>query len=275
MDASTVTTADGSALVVHSVGTGPGIVVLHGGGVTWHDYRRLARALSDRFTAHLYNRRGRPGAAPLNGTETVTTDLDDLNVVLQHTGASNVFGHSGGAFIALHAGRHLPLERIAVYDPPLGIPGGAPSGFVEPFAEAVEAGDHVRAMSLMGQDLYGDNLTARLPAGLQRLLIAGFLRTPVGRRMADLLPTVVPEVRRIMAHSGTAQDYAGITADVLLARGARSPSYYSRICADLVDAIPRATTVTIPRVSHNAPNIAGHAFVRPFATFFAGSLADA
>lgn len=271
MDVARISTADGSTVVVHSVGTGPGIVVLHGAGVTWHDYRRLARALSDRFTVHLYNRRGRPGSAPLDGTETVATDLDDLDAVLRHTGARNVFGHSGGAFVALYAGRHLPLERIAVYDPPLAIPGGAPSGFVEPFAEAVEAGDHVRAMAVMTRDLNGENLTARLPAGLQRVVIAGFLRTPVGRRMAELLPVDVPEVRRIMAHSGTAQDYAGITADVLLARGARSPSYYARICADLADVIPRTTVVAIPRASHNAANVAGAALVRPLAAFFAGA----
>jgi pimeloyl-ACP methyl ester carboxylesterase len=118
-----ITAKGGAGIAVHSVGTGPGIVILHGGGVMERDYRRLAQALSDRFTVHLYNRRGRPDSAPLDGTETVTTDIDDLAAVLEHTGARNVFGHSGGGFVALRAGLSLPLERIAVYDPGVSILG--------------------------------------------------------------------------------------------------------------------------------------------------------
>src|SRR5258706_16107655 len=122
MDVDTITTARGTAIPVHTQGTGPGLVVVHGGGVGLHEYRRLARALSDRFTVHLYNRRGRPGAAPMDAsTYTVDTDIDDLADVLDHTGARNVFGHSGGGFVALRAGLRLPLERIAVYDPGLSI----------------------------------------------------------------------------------------------------------------------------------------------------------
>ena len=55
-----VTSGDGASISVYSTGAGPGIVILHGGGVAVRDYQRLATALSDRFTVHLYNRRGRP-----------------------------------------------------------------------------------------------------------------------------------------------------------------------------------------------------------------------
>ena len=47
-----------------SVGSGPGVVVVHGGGVTASIYRRLAERLSSRLTVHLYNRRGRADAPP-------------------------------------------------------------------------------------------------------------------------------------------------------------------------------------------------------------------
>src|SRR5262245_1453299 len=99
-----ITSADGAGITVYSVGTGPGIVILHGGGVSERDYHRLAGAWSDRFTVHLYNRRGRPDSAPLTGTETAATVLDDLAAVLECTGARNIFGHSGGGFVALRAG---------------------------------------------------------------------------------------------------------------------------------------------------------------------------
>ena len=113
--------------MVRSIGDGPGVVILHGGGVAEREYHRLAQALSDRFSVHLYNRRGRSDSAPLDGTETVATDIGDLAAVLEHTGARSIFGHSGGGFVALQAGLRLPLERIAVYDPACRSSAGRPS----------------------------------------------------------------------------------------------------------------------------------------------------
>jgi pimeloyl-ACP methyl ester carboxylesterase len=274
MRADRITARDGAGIVVYSVGTGPGIVILHGGGVMERDYRRLARALSDRFTVHLYNRRGRPDSAPLTGTETVETDLGDLAAVLEHTGARNVFGHSGGGFVALQAGLSLSLDRIAVYDPGVAIPGcGVNTTFVEPFEEAVRAGDYARALTLMSRDVYPDDLSSKLPFGVQQRIGRAFLRTPIGRRIGDLLPTVPPEVRRIAAHEGPATDYAGITADALLASGSRSPRHFARVCEALAGALPRARAIVIPGSPHNAANVARKRFVQPFANFFAGSLA--
>jgi pimeloyl-ACP methyl ester carboxylesterase len=257
---------------VHSMGHGPGIVVLHGGGVMEHDYHRLARALSDRFTVHLYNRRGRPDTAPLDGTETVQTDLDDLAAVLEHTGARSVFGHSGGGFVALRAGLSLPLDRIAVYDPGLCVDGRPPFGYLDEFESAVAGGDYARALVLMQRATYPDDLAAKLPYGVARLITKGFLRTPIGRQFAALMPSIPPEVRRIADHAGPASDYAGITADVLLAAGARSPRYFMQNCEAIAAAVPRGRALLIPRASHNAANIARTEFVRPFAEFFAGSL---
>ena len=98
-----ITAPDGADIVLHSTGRGPGIVVVHGGGVTIGVYRRLAAALADRFTVHLYNRRGRADAAPRSLPYTFEQDIDDLGEVLRHTGAGNVIGHSSGGFIALQA----------------------------------------------------------------------------------------------------------------------------------------------------------------------------
>jgi pimeloyl-ACP methyl ester carboxylesterase len=270
-----VTSRDGAGITVYSVGSGPGIVILHGGGVTERDYHRLAHAWSDRFTVYLYNRRGRPDSAPLTGTETAATDIDDLSAVLEHTGARNIFGHSGGGFVAMRAGLSLPLDRIAVFDPAVSIDGHLRMIVLDQIEAALRTGDTARALTLAGQQAYAGEPVAKLPFGLRLLITRAFLRTPIGRRFAELLPTLPPELRRIDAHHGPATDYAGITADVLLAYGSRSQRYFGRICESLADAIPGARAVAIPRSAHNAANIARSGFVRPFTTFFSGSLAPA
>jgi pimeloyl-ACP methyl ester carboxylesterase len=270
-----VTSADGASIVVRSIGQGPGVVILHGGGLAERDYHRLAAALSDRFSVHLYNRRGRCDSRPLDGTETVQTDVDDLAAVLGATGARSVFGHSGGAFVALRAGLSLPLDRIAVYDPGLSISGRPSFDFFTEFEKCVQQGDNARAITILGRAVSPDDAAAKLPFGVALLLGRTFLHTPVGRRMVELLPTFPPEVKRIHDHDGPATDYAGIFADVLLAAGSGSPRYFAENCRAVADAVPRGHAIVIPRASHNAANIARKGFVEPFANFFAGSLATA
>jgi len=270
-----ITSADGATIAVRSIGDGPGVVILHGGGVAERDYHRLAKALSSRFSVHLYNRRGRSDSAPLDGTETVATDIGDLAAVLAHTGARSIFGHSGGGFVALQAGLSLPLDRIAVYDPGLSILGRPSFAFFEPFEKAVKAGDNARAMTIMARGVYPDDPASKLPFGVGLQITRAFMHTPIGRRLVDLLPTTPPEVRRIHDHDGPATDYAGITADVLLAAGSGSPTYFAENCQAVADAIPRGRAIVIPRASHNAANVARDSFVTPFATFFAGTLATA
>lgn len=269
----TITSFDGSPITVYSTGRGPGLVVLHGGGITEREYHRLAAALAGRLTVHLYNRRGRPDTAPLTGAETVATDLGDLAAVLRHTGADAIFGHSGGGFVALRAGLGLPgdvpVRRIGVYDPALCISGRPSGDFIPAFEAAVAAGDYARALTRMSRGVYPDDPVARLPFGVAVQISKAFLLTPVGRRMGALLPTSPPEVRRIYGHDGPASDYAAVPAEVLLAAGSRSPRYFTQNCEAVAAAIPRGRALVL-KGSHNAANIARPAFVRPFADFFAG-----
>lgn len=272
MDEISVPDGRGGGFRVRSTGQGPGVVVLHGGGIDSREYERLARVLGERCTVHLYDRRGRPGAPPYlsDHTHTVETDVDDLAHVLEGTGARRLLGHSGGAFVALRAGLRLPVERIAVYDPGVSVDGSVASAWLEPFREAVRRGDTPRAMALMGAGADPDGAAARLPFAVQLLMCRLLLRTGVGRRIAEQLPTVATEVGQIVAHDGPATDYAAISAPTLLAAGARSARYFGTVCDALAAAMPDAVSVRIPRGTHNALNVARPGVVAPFADFLTG-----
>lgn len=60
MDMQTIVGADGAHIRVHSVGSGPGLVVLHGAGISIRHYTKLTDRLAPHFTVHLYNRRVGP-----------------------------------------------------------------------------------------------------------------------------------------------------------------------------------------------------------------------
>jgi pimeloyl-ACP methyl ester carboxylesterase len=260
----------GDRFTVSTTGTGPGVVLLHGAGIDSREYERLARALGERCTVHRYDRRGRPGAPRLAAGHDVQVDVDDLGRILEHTGAARILGHSGGAFVALQAALRLPVERVAVYDPAISIDGSVSTAWFEPYRRAMRAGDLPRAMALVGAGADPGGAGARLPMVLQVALCRVFLRTSIGRRMGEQLPTVETEVGQIIAHDGPASAYAGVTAETLLAVGARSASYFGDVCDALAATLPRARVVRIPGASHNSANIGGPAFVAPFADFLAG-----
>ncbi|MEI2786307.1 MAG: alpha/beta hydrolase [Candidatus Nanopelagicales bacterium] len=180
---STAKSRDGSRITVDSMGAGPGIVLLHGAGISGREYERLATGLSRAgFSAHRYNRRGRLGNASLTGRETLQDDVDDLAAVLAETGSTRVFGHSGGGFVAVQASHQLPVSHIAVYNPAVAVTGcDFPQDFVVAFEQALAAGDEARAVALMGRDINREDPGARLPLAAQILMMRGFLRTPIGR----------------------------------------------------------------------------------------------
>ncbi|GIF67247.1 hypothetical protein Ais01nite_52820 [Asanoa ishikariensis] len=264
-----VTTFDGATIALHSTGTGPGIVVVHGGGVTIDVYRRFAAALADRFTVHLYNRRGRADACARVLPYTFEQEVDDLSAVLAHTGAVNVVGHSGGGFIALSAALRLPIERLALYDAAISIDGSFPAAWLPAARAAAGAGDLPRAMALTAGGINTHQATSRLPLPVQVAMCRLFLRTPIGRMMGDLLPMTLDESALIAAADGSADRWAGVTASVLLACGAKGPRYYVAADDALAAALPHARALEIPGCGHDGINRAPAHLVEVFADFFA------
>lgn len=265
----TVADRDGAVFTVRSTGDGPGVVLLHGGGIDSREYGRLAEELGRHCTVHRYDRRGRPGAPPLRPGHDVQVDVDDLARILERTGATRVLGHSGGAFVALQAALRLPIERLAVYDPGVSIDGSVPTVWFAPYRAAMRAGDLPRAMALVGAGADPDGAAARMPMSVQIAVCRLFLRTPIGRRMGEQLPTVETEVGQIIAHDAPASGYAGVSAETLLAFGARSAASFATVCDALAAALPHARSLRIAGASHNAMNVARPAFVAPFAEFLA------
>jgi len=268
---SQVAAADGRPMDVHSSGDGPGVVVVHGSAVSAKDYRRLADALADRFTVHLYDRRGRGARGPVEATHGVASDVDDLRAVLDHTGARVVLAHSYGGLVALQGAPTLPIDRLAVFDAAVSIDGGFPSAYVEPFVRAVAEDDFPHAMAVLSKGLESIGPLSRLPIPVLAAMARVFAVTPLGREWQTMVPSAVVEAQEVLAHDGPASTYAGVTTDVLLVNGGSSPAYFARASAALAGALPNARHHVISKANHNAINVASAPFVAQFAGFLDGS----
>src|SRR5262249_48752066 len=116
-----VTSADGTIIGYRQMGSGPGLIILHGGVRASHNYLRLAELLAKAFTISIPDRRGRGLSGPAGEDFSIAKECEDLHALMQQTGARIVSGHSAGAVIALEAALTLPIEKLVLYEPPVSI----------------------------------------------------------------------------------------------------------------------------------------------------------
>jgi pimeloyl-ACP methyl ester carboxylesterase len=155
---------DGTTLAYHTVGEGPGLVVVHGALQTGKGYLRMAERLADSFTVHLMDRRGRGGSGPQGDGYTLAKEERDLCAVLADTGAGFVFGHSFGGLVAARvAGGGYPVVKLALYEPGIEIGTTLPRHWIPAYARALEAGESLTAFRLLVEGLGLPAEHAQLP----------------------------------------------------------------------------------------------------------------
>ena len=265
-----VTSRDGTTIGFRQLGQGPAIVILHGGALAAQHYMKLGRALADRFTVCLPDRRGRGMSGPYGPDYSIECEDDDLAAVVAETGAERVFGAADGGLFALHGSLSVPqIRKVAVFEPVIfvGQPGLDEFKKTIDRAEALIAeGDIAVAMSRLAADA-GNDPRAQAVSPLYRLM-GRVLTAPLVCRallsldalaartdtvaLRDLVPALIPELRLVRATEGTLDYYRDVTAQCLLMCGADAPPLFTATLDSLQQVLPRATRVVLPGLNHGA-----------------------
>ena len=117
---SSLTSKDGTIIGYRQLGSGPGLILVHGGMAASQHFMKLGEELSDDFTVYIPDRRGRGLSGPFGDDYSIQREVDDLDAILNKTGADYVFGLSSGALITLQAACNLPaIHKIALFEPAL------------------------------------------------------------------------------------------------------------------------------------------------------------
>ncbi|BAS06905.1 alpha/Beta hydrolase fold [Arthrobacter sp. Hiyo4] len=176
--------------------------------VTAADYTKFAQKLSAALgrPVHTFNRRGRGASSPQAEDYTLDADIRDLDAVMKHTSSTDVFGHSFGGAVALHAARTLPVERLAVYDPAVSVNHSVTAGWTAEYERATAAGDDDRALAVLQRGLEAGT-RSRMP--LSMLTIANKLTagTSEGKQQRELMRTGVREIKAIIAADMPAEPF--------------------------------------------------------------------
>lgn len=260
----TVSSLDGTIIGYRQVGTGPGVVLLHGGMGAAQGLTKLASALSDGFTVYVPDRRGRGMSGPFTDDHGIAKEVDDLHALLRATGAGNVFGVSAGAVIALQAALSIPqIARLALYEPPLSFDGVSSTQLVARYERELNSGKLAAAFVTIIKgtgDPGGVRLVPRfalVPMMSLALKADQKTREPGLVSISELIPTMHYDARTIMDGAGSLDRFGAVPGDVLLLGGAKSARYLKAALDGLSTVLPGARRVTLPGVGHTAADNTG------------------
>jgi pimeloyl-ACP methyl ester carboxylesterase len=253
---------DGADLSWVSLGQGPGVVIIHGSMQSARSQLELGQLMSEQFTVHLLDRRGRGRSAPYppDGPRT-QLEVDDLEAVLEATGATGVFGISSGGLITLRAAlRSSVLAKAAVFEPPLAVDGSIRLDLINRFMRESDAEDTVNAMvtGMLAAEM-GPAVMRRLP----RPVLGAMTKRMLARDDAQQLAPDEPHLRvlarllridlQIVAENAErVSELAAISIPTLLIAGTRTPRYLQAAVSALAATIPGAQRLVLEGTNHAA-----------------------
>ena len=261
-----VTSDDGTQIACHTIGHGPGIVLLHGSMETAGNHLTMAEELADAFTVHLPDRRGRGQSGPYGDDYSVRKEVEDLDAVLRETGAHYVFGVSASGVAVLQAARVLPaIHKVAVYEPALlleDIP--HLTGWIDRFDREMAEGRVAAALvtSMLGLRL-GPPIMNVMPRGLLTWLTGLMMKSedknakPGDATMRTLAPTLHYEGVLLAEMADTVDGFADIQAEVLLLGGSKGLPFLKPALSRLEKTIPNVERIELPGLDHDASGDAG------------------
>ena len=256
----TVTSADGTTIGFRRYGTGPGLVLLHGGMNAAQDLADLASLLADDFTVYVPDRRGRGMSGPFGPGHTIAKQVDDVRAILERTGAGFVFGLSAGAVVALEAAAELPqIARLAVYEPPLTLSADDPSwDWLTRYDREITEGRFGAALVTAAAGTGDTSMLTRLPRFLTEPFLTFAMTAQAKQAPPDEVPlkelvlTMHDDATMVRAMAGRQHTFNRICATVLLINGTRSPRELRDPVSALAGTIATSTVVELPGADHLA-----------------------
>lgn len=233
--------------------TMPTVVLIHSGGFTSRQWRKLAAALAPRYHVLAPDLLGYGEGGPWPDGEPFhfRQDLEFLESLLEESGeAVDLVGHSYGGFLALQLALRRPefVRSIAAYEPvAFGV------------LDAGEDADALRGLALVKQEWEPDG------RGVDEAWLRAFVEWWNGagawERLAEETREsfrvmgwkVFQEVMSLAADRTDRATYATIGVPTLLLGGEQSPMTERRVIERLGAALPRATVRMFSGVGHMGP----------------------
>ncbi|ELZ23838.1 alpha/beta hydrolase fold protein [Haloterrigena salina JCM 13891] len=243
----TVPSADGTEIAFERTGSGPPLVLVHG-GVCDHRFWELSdvrTTFADHFTVYAIDCRG-VGESGDADEYNLEREFEDVAAVVETIDEPvTLLGHSSGALLSLEAAlRTDTLHKLILYEPPI---------------------------AFDDQDLYSDEVLAEmkrlLDDGENEQVLVLFLReiaqstpeeidaqrsAPDWRDLVDAAHVWPRSLSAVGEYEFDSARFADMTTPTLLLSGSESPQFLKDATAPVNDALPNSRIVTFDGHAHEA-----------------------
>ncbi len=258
--------ADGTRIGFRRLGSGPGIVLVHGSVSTHTDWMPVARLLADRFTCFAMDRRGRAKSGEGVLPYCLEREHEDIAAMLALAKAESgadaaLAAHSYGAVCALGTAMRYPVPRLVLYEPPLPVGGLIAGEDLEPYVRAIEEGDLDKALQLG---------LASFPRMSSAAILA--LRTSQAwPRLRLLAKSWVRELQAMDALPPSVEQYRALPCPSMLLMGTLSPEHpILDASRALAEVLPGVRVEWLAGQGHGAMRAAPKLVARLIRDFLAG-----
>ncbi|BCL79453.1 alpha/beta hydrolase [Ktedonobacteria bacterium brp13] len=246
-----VLSRDGAKISYLTMGSGPSVLVIPGALSIAADYAAFASALSEHFTVHIIERRGRGRSSPQGDDYSIIKEREDVLALQQETGASFLVGHSFGGLVALEVARNnQAITKIAIYEPGVSIDGSIPMDWMPGYKKKLAEKKYLDAFVEFSLSV-GPERARNTPPWLMKLLLPLFISAHERKLMLGLLPENLREHQEVARLDSSYENYREIPADVLLMYGGKSDTTWVDMSMERLAAVlPRSETKEFPKLDH-------------------------
>lgn len=244
----TVQSADGTTIAYDRIGQGPALILVDGALCrrAFGPMAKLAELLAPHFTVFTYDRRGRGDSADAP-SYAVTRELEDLAALLAAAGGSaSLFGASSGGALALAAtASGLPVQRLAVYEPPFVSEGASETeaDHIAALRQRLAKGDRGGAVKYFMRDM------VRVPAPVVLMMRCMF---PVWSKLKAVAHTLPYDAAIMGDWAVPVQRAAAVRVPSLVLHGGKTDARLRRAAGVLAAAIASAEHKELAGQDHNA-----------------------
>lgn len=255
---------DGAEIIYADEGSGPAMLIVHGGLSDESAWDRVARELAPNFRVLRIRRRLYRTDLPADPTTSIASEVDDvLRVAAAIEGPILLVGHSSGAVVALETlvTDPGPFAAAALYEPPLVLDEDIGGSGELPRARAAVASGHAgKAVQIFLRKMVQAPVWQAMIMRAQ-VRFDATLRSYVPRQLDDT---------EAMDRLGSRLDaYAAIRIPVLLISGADSPTQLRERTARLAERLAgHAVQTVLAKQGHVANIMAPRELARRLTVFY-------
>jgi len=258
-----VTSNDGTNIGYRQMGSGPGIILMHGGANASQHFMTLGTLLSDEFTVYIPDRRGRGLSGAFGQDYSMQKEVEDLDAIIKKTKTYNIFGLSSGALILLQAALKLPsIRKAGLYEPPLDFDNSIINilSFMPRFDREIEEGKLADATVTQLKDFgkyFGvPSWIINMPRFLLVTLFKLYYRIEPKNVKGDdasftiLVPSFHYDYQLVVEMKGTLDNFKSVPAEILLIGGSKSPKFLKNTLDELNKVLPKVDRVELKGLGH-------------------------